>query len=397
MKRALVWGIPGNVFFLGLVSFFTDISSEMTLTLLPLFLVNVLGVGVGIVGIIEGIGESTALLFRIISGYASDFLGKRKPLTVLGYGLSSFAKPFLYFATSWGMVLGIRFADRLGKGIRVAPRDALVADSTPLNIRGKAFGVHRALDTYGAMVGLVLAAIIVFLLQGWEIPLYRFTYQMLVLIAIPFGFLALFILIFFVKEPPKTFRLSSPLKIGLDLRFKLFLFIIALFSLARFSDAFFILRAQDLGYSPFHILLLLVMFNLIYATISAPAGVLSDRLGRKGVIIFGWLLCGLIYLGFAQPLFPLLIILLFALYGLYYGITEGVIRAFVADLVTEERRGSAYGLYHGVAGFMALPASIIAGYLWQKISPQTPFLFGSGLILLSTICLFILIKETKKV
>ena len=406
-ERKRVFGLNPNIFFLGLVSFLTDVSSEMVFTLLPLFLANVLGAATVIIGFIEGLTESTASLVRILSGWLSDKLGKRKSLAIIGYGLSTLAKPFMYVATTWGVVLGVRFTDRLGKGVRTAPRDALVADSVSTEERGKGFGIHRAMDTFGAALGLVVAAVVVFLLQRGTLELARGTYQWLVLIGIVPAVLALFMFLF-VQESKRgsspqysDLKASQPYldissqaaKAGFDNRFKLFLGIMFLFTLGNSSDAFLILRAQNLGNSVLYILLMLILFNVVYATLSTPAGVLSDRLGRRRVIVLGWLIYALTYFGFALASTSWQVWLLFASYGVYYGLAEGVARAFVADLVPEERRGTAYGLLHGIVGGTLLPASVIAGWLWQAISPAAPFYFGAGLASLAMLGLLTLVRE----
>ena len=388
-KRLL--GVPPNIFFLGLVSFLTDVSSEMTLTILPLFLTSVLGVGPAIIGLIEGIAESTATTLRVFSGWLADRTKKRKALTVVGYTLSSLAKPFLYFATTWGMVLGVRFTDRLGKAVRTAPRDALVASSSAPLEMGRGFGFQRALDSYGAVVGLALAALAVFLAQRTAPDLTRASYQKLVLIGIIPAFLAPLLLLWKVKEPPSAPPTEKPTSHqGLSGRFKLFLAIMVVFALGRFSDAFLILRAHDLGLSPFYILVVLAMFNLVYAGTSLPSGVLSDRLGRKAVLLMGFAVYALIYLGFAQATAPWQVVFLFVAYGLYYGATEGVGRAYVADLVPERSRGTAYGFYHGAVGLAALPASLLAGLLWQAIDPAAPFYLGASLAAAAMAGLFLL-------
>jgi len=401
MKLKQFFGLNPNVFFLGLISFLTDVSSEMIFTLLPLFLSNVLRAPITIIGLVEGTAESIASLLRIFSGWLSDRLEKRKSLTILGYGLSTLAKPFMYLATTWGIAFGVRFTDRVGKGIRTAPRDALVADSLTPEQRGKGFGLHRAMDTFGAVVGIISAVVVVFMCQGENWALARGTYQQLVLIGVIPAVVALFIF-FFVREPKReTSRgvSSTAKRSGLlsdfDKRFKIFLGIIFLFTLGNSSDAFLILRAQYLGNSVLYILLMLVLFNFIYASVSIPAGMLSDKLGRKKVIHVGWLVYAFVYLGFAlaSPGAAWQLWLLFALYGVYYGIAEGVTRAFVADLVPAEKRGTAYGLFHGVVGITLLPASLIAGWLWQTINPAAPFLFGAGLTFLAMIGLLVLIKE----
>jgi MFS family permease len=402
LERKRIFGLNPNVFFLGLVSFFTDVSSEMIFTLLPLFLANILGVAAVVIGFIEGVAESTASLLKIFSGWLSDRLGQRKSLAFIGYGLSTLAKPFMYIATTWGLVLGVRFADRLGKGVRTAPRDALVADSVSAGQRGKAFGLHRAMDTSGAALGLVAAAVVVFLLQKGALQLTLNTYQWLVLIGVVPAVLALF-MFFFIREAKKGSNQQSQsecltespqgIKAGFDNRFKIFLGIMFLFTLGNSSDAFLILRAQNLGNSVIYILLMLIIFNIVYSAISIPAGILSDKLGRRRIIVLGWFLYALAYLGFAVASASWHIWLLFALYGVYYGLAEGVARAFVADLVPEDRCGTAYGLFHGVVGITLLPASIIAGWLWQAISPAAPFYFGAGLSFLAMIGLVALVRE----
>ena len=405
-----IFGLSPNVFFLGLVSFFTDISSEMIFTLIPLFLANVLGAAPVIIGFVEGVAESTASLVKIFSGWLSDKLGKRKSMAVIGYGVSTLAKPFMYIASTWGMVLGIRFADRLGKGVRTAPRDALVADSTFDEERGKSFGFHRAMDTSGAALGLIIAAAVVFLLQRGTLELARDTYQLIVLIGIIPAVLALFVF-FFIRDVKKDSasqscpghgsamtRANSGISPqcqdkGFDTRFRLFLGIMVLFTLGNSSDAFLILRAQNMGNSVLYILLMLILFNAVYAALSTPAGIVSDKLGRRRVIILGWLIYAITYLGFAMASASWQIWLLFASYGVYNGLAEGVARAFVADLVPEDRRGTAYGLFHGVVGVALLPASLIAGWLWQTFSPAAPFYFGAVLAFLAMLGLLMLVRE----
>jgi len=401
VKAKQIFGLNPNVFFLGLVSFLTDVSSEMIFTLLPLFLLNVLGVATTVIGLIEGVADATASLFRILSGWLSDRLGKRKGLTILGYGLSTAVKPLMYIASTWGMVLGVRFCDRMGKGVRTAPRDALVADSVTSGQRGKAFGLHSAMDTFGAMVGIISAAVVVFLWQGGRsLELSRAIYQQLVLIGIIPAVIALFIF-FFIKEPERSPAPQSSIPIGrmrkltfgLDKRFWIFLGIIFLFTLGNSSDAFLILRAQNLGNPVLTILLMLVLFNFVYASLSTPAGILSDKLGRRRIILLGWLIYTLVYLGFAMASVSWQVWLLFGFYGVYYGLAEGVARAFVADLVPEEKRGTAYGLFHGIVGVTLLPASLIAGYLWQVVNPAAPFFFGAIMAFLAMIGFLVLVKE----
>ena len=402
-KRLL--GLSRNIFFLGIVSFLTDVSSEMIFTLLPLFLLNVLRVGTPVIGLVEGIAEGTASLLKVGSGWLSDRLGRRKGLTLIGYSLSTVAKPFLYIATTWGAAGGVRFADRVGKGIRTSPRDALVADSAPAGEMGRSFGFHRGMDTAGAVVGLAVAALVVYLVQRGGLELTRDAFQTVVLVGVVPAFLAVLILAVFVRERSTSGAASKGLSSaqdlgcqpaaqrGMDGRFKLFLVTVVLFTLGNSSDAFLILRAQNVGFSVVEVLLLFVGFNVVYALASLPAGLVSDRLGRKGLIIAGWSIYALAYLGLGLASAAWHVWLLFTLYGLYYGVAEGVSRAFVADLVPPERRGTAYGLYHTAVGLSLLPASLIAGWLWHVMGPEAPFYFGAGMAAIAVLSLVLLIRE----
>jgi MFS family permease len=397
-----VWGLSPNVFFLGIVSLLNDISSEMIFTLIPLFLYNVLKVPTVIIGLVGGLSEGVDAISRIFSGWFSDKVGRRKPLAVLGYGIATVSKPFMYLATNWGIVLASRFSDRIGKGIRTSPRDALVADSVLAGERGKGFGLHRAMDTSGAVLGLAIAAIIIYRVQGGELQLGLESYHWLVLVGIIPAVLAMLVLLIFVKDrgrKPSSASsdynglVASRPAAGFDARFKIFLAIVALFTLGNSRDFFVILRAQDLGAPLIHVTLMLVLFNVTYAVTSLPVGMMSDHLGRRGVITLGWFIYALIYLGFALATELWHVWLLFAGYGVYYGITEGVARAFVADMVPEHRRGTAYGLYHGVVGLALLLASLLAGWLWQTLSPAAPFYCGAGLAFLAMLCMTTLVKE----
>ncbi|MEE8618706.1 MAG: MFS transporter [Dehalococcoidales bacterium] len=400
-KQGRVLGLNPNVFFLGMVSLLTDVSSEMIFTLVPLFLSNVLGATTTIIGFIGGLSESIDAIFRIFSGWFSDRVGKRKSLAVFGYSISTIAKSFMYLAASWGSVLAIRFSDRVGKGIRTSPRDALVADSVSAEERGKGFGLHRAMDTFGAVLGLAIAVIIIYLVQGGGLQLNLETYRWLVLVGIVPAVLAVLVLVIFVRErerKPSPGSSHGGLTLhkvsgSFDTRFKVFLAIMVVFTLGNSSDFFVILRAQNLEAPLIHVVLMLVLFNATYMATSLPAGMLSDRLGRRRVITMGWFIYALVYLGFALTTDLWQMWLLFAAYGVYYGVVEGVARAFVADLVTEEKRGTAYGLYHGVVGLTLLPASLIAGWLWQAISPAAPFFFGTALAFLAMLGIMALIRE----
>ena len=385
-----------NIWFLTIGSFLTDVSSEMLTNLIPLFLYNVLGVQTSIIGLIDGIAETTASLVKIYSGALSDRLGKRKTLTVLGYALSTISKPFLYFATAWEWVLGVRFSDRVGKGVRTAPRDALLADSTKSTQRGLAFGLHRAGDTAGAFVGLGIAALIIWLTQSGAAELTRRTFQDVVLASIIPAILAVLILAVGVKEIATARKESANLPSlkwkSFDKRFRAFLIVVIIFTLGNSSDSFIILRGQNRGLSVLQIMGMLMTFNAIYATLAGPLGSLSDRVGRRKLMLVGWTIYGLVYLGFALSHTGMEIWILYAIYGIYYALTEGVAKALVADIVPQEQRGTAYGLFNAAIGFSALPASLVAGVLWQVISPAAPFVFGASLALIAGFLLMTWVK-----
>ncbi|GAC1473867.1 MAG: MFS transporter [Isosphaeraceae bacterium] len=388
--------LPRNVWVVTLTSFLTDVSSEMLTTLLPLYLKDVLGARMVAIGLVEGVAETTASLLKVGSGWVSDRSGRRKGLAVSGYALSSVAKPFLLLANSWAWVLCIRFAERVGKGVRSAPRDALVADSTEAGQRGLAFGIHRAGDTAGAVVGLLVALAVAWSMERGALVLSPFVFQTLVVLGILPAALAVIVLAVGAREP----RAAHPARpspkgtsLPFDRRFKAFLLISIVFNLGNSSDAFLVLRAQSAGLSVVGILAMMISFNLVYALASGPAGALSDRIGRKRVIVAGWLIYALIYAGFGSVESGAGIWGLMALYGLYHAATEGVAKAYVADLVPPEARGTAYGLYHAAIGFSALPASLIAGILWQGLGPwaglgpSAPFYFGSVSALAASIAL----------
>jgi MFS family permease len=397
--------LPRNVWVLGVTSFLTDVSTEMIINLLPLFLANVLGAGTAVVGLIEGLAESTASLFKVFSGWLSDKLGRRKWLTVAGYGLSTLVKPLLYVAASWPWVLGVRFADRVGKGIRTAPRDALIADSTGEGQRGLSFGLHRAMDTAGAFCGLLIAAAVVWSMQAGGGVLQRATFQTVVLLSILPAALAVLVLIVGTREVRGRTEGTKPPSLtlqGFDARFRGFLLIVLLFTLGNSSDAFLVLRAQERGLSVLAVMGALLALNLTYTIVSGPAGVLSDRIGRRRVIVSGWLLYGVVYLGFALAGAGWQVWLLYAVYGVYYGVTEGVARALVADIVRPEQRGTAYGLFNAVVGVTAFPASLFAGLLWQGsgawegFGPSAPFLFGAALALLAALLMTVWLPRLKE-
>jgi MFS family permease len=396
--------LPINVWIVTATSFLTDISSEMIVNLVPLFLANVLNAGTAVIGLIEGLAETTASLMKIYSGALSDKLGKRKWITVIGYGLSTIAKPFMYLAETWAEVLGVRVADRLGKGIRTAPRDALVAGSIDEKQRGLAFGLHRAGDTAGAFIGLMIAAVIVWLTQAGAADLSRKTFQIAVLVSIVPAVLAVLVLAIGAHDVPTDKKSNVPILSlkGMDNRFKIFMLVLVLFTLGNSSDAFIILRAQERGLDVLQIMLMLMTFNFIYASLSGPLGALSDKIGRQRLIISGWIAYSLVYLGFALSRTGWQIWTLFGLYGIYYAAAEGSAKALIADLVPDERRGTAYGLYNAAIGLTAFPASALAGLLWQGafgwqgFGAAAPFFFGAGLALLAGILFWRLVPVKRQ-
>lgn len=383
-----------NVKALSLVSLLRDLASEMLVHLVPLFLVGGLGVRTVHVGLIEGIADATASLSKVLAGGLSDRLGRRKGFALFGYGLSAASVPVLAVAAGWPMVLLARFGDRLGKGLRTAPRDALIADSVSERRRGSGFGLHRAADTAGAMLGLLAAMAVIWSRQGADAELEVQTFRVVAAWAIVPAVAAVVVLWVGVRDvrPARSAGAGTPLS-GMDPRYRRFLVVVCLFALGNSSDAFLIVRSQAAGFPVLRVLAMVAVFNLVYAAAAFPAGSLSDRMDRRRLMVVGWVLYAAVYVGFAFGE-GRVFWALWALYGVYYALTEGVARALVADLVPESgRRGGAFGLYHSAVGVTALPASVIAGVLWQGVGswagfgPAAPFLLGAGLALLAALML----------
>jgi MFS family permease len=388
--------LPRNVWAVSLTSFFMDISSEMVINVLPLVLVA-LGMSKMSIGVIESVAEGGASLVKVFSGWLSDKLQARKWLAVAGYALSALAKPFFYFANTWGAVAGARWADRVGKGVRTAPRDALVADSIDERHRGLAFGFHRAADTGGAFLGLLITLLVIWLTQKGAAELNLSTFQVIVLISLIPAALAVLSLAIGAKEVPVTKVRERPRFMfkGLGKRFALLMLMCGLFELGNSSDSFLVLRAQDTGLSTIGVIGGLLLFNLVYALVSTPAGSLSDRVGRKRVIIGGWIFYAIVYAGFGLAHTGWQIWGLYVLYGLYYATAYGTTRALVADIVPPELRGTAYGTYSLVIGLLDLGASVIAGALWDWLGAPAPFLFGGALALIAALLMaFAMPKST---
>lgn len=401
-SRRKIWGLHPNVFFMGMTSLLTDVSSEMVFNLIPFYLTNVLKAPMTIVGVVGGVSEGADAFFRMLSGWFSDKIGKRKILAVSGYSISTVAKAFLYLASNWGGVLAVRFSDRLGKGVRTSSRDALIADSISSDERGRAFGLHRAMDTSGAFLGLLIAVLVVWLVLGANAQeLTRGVFQGLAWGCIIPGVIAVVLLQIFVREMKREqapgvatrFPLSGVRKL-FNTRFWIFIAILGVFSLGSMPHNYFvIMRAQDLGAPCLQVLLMLVLFNAIYAVAALPMGIMSDKLGRRRLLALGWFIYAVVYVGFALSSTIWHVWLAFACLGIYYAIIEGVSRAFVADLAPAELRGTAYGLYHSVVGICVLVGSIIGGVVWKYISPAATFYFGAGLAFLAMLGIVTFIKE----
>src|SRR5216683_5635554 len=368
--------IPGSVWALGLVSLFMDLSSEMIHALLPLYLVTVLGASTLTVGFIEGVAEATASITKVFSGALSDYLGKRKLLAAIGYGLAAFTKPIFPLATTVSWVVAARFIDRIGKGIRGAPRDALVADLTPADLRGTAFGLRQSLDTAGAVLGPLMAIVFMAALAN--------NFTAVFWIAVVPAFVSLAIIVFGVCEPerpPDTRAVRAPFSRSelarLDAAYWVLVGVSAIFTLARFSEAFLLLRAQSVGLALTVVPVVMVVMNIVYTFSAWPAGALSDSFGRYGVLTAGFALLVLadLVLAFGNSVTTVMIGV--ALWGLHMGLTQGLLAAMVADTAPPELRGTAFGMFNLVSGIALLAASIIAGALWDTIGPGGTFFAGA--------------------
>ncbi len=376
-----------NIILLGIVSLLTDISSEMVYPVLPIYLVSRLGASPAVLGLIEGIAESLASLVKVFSGYFSDKIKSRKPFTIFGYLSSTLGKFFLYASTGWGYVLFGRIIDRFGKGIRTAPRDALIADSSKEGKMGAAFGLHRVMDTIGAVTGVFLAYFFITRFKGNIRDIFLFS-----LIPAALGV----ILLFFVKEKKAKKEISTnKLRFnwrGLDKRLKLFLVFTFIFTLGNSSNQFLLLRAQNLGNPLAKVILFYLVYNITYVLISYPAARLSDKIGRKKLLVLGYFFYGLVYLGFAVNTKPEIFWVLFSVYGLYIGFTEGVEKALIADISPINLRATTMGLHATLVGIGLLPASLLAGILWKSLGPQAPFYFGSFMGLIASFGLWFILK-----
>ena len=386
--------LSGNVFALSVVSLLNDASSEIIYPLLPAFLAVTLGASPSVIGLIEGFAESVSSLLKLFSGYLSDKFEKRKLLAFAGYSLSGLIRPLLAFATTWQQVLILRVTDRTGKGIRGAPRDALIADSIPPEKRGLAFGFHRAADHLGAVVGPIIGFVLLYLWATNPNAPTADDYSRIFLVAAIPAILSLFVLFFFVKEDTKEKiekeKNITPINLSLkefDGNFKRFIVIIALFTFSNSTDAFLLLRAEQTGIAPFILPLLWVFLHISKVIFSLIGGDLSDKIGRKKLIFSGWIIYALVYLGFAFVSEAWQTWVLFFIYGAYFGLTEGVEKALVADLVEPEKRGTAFGFYNLAFGITVFPASIVFGALWTNFGAETAFLISAGISIIAAFLL----------
>jgi MFS family permease len=376
--------LPFQIYALGAVSFLMDVASEMVYPLLPLFLVGSLGVGKEIVGLIEGIAEATANLSKVVSGRLSDRAATRKPFLLAGYGLPFFARPLLALATSPWYVLSFRSLDRLGKGIRTAPRDALIAENASKEMYGRAYGLHRAMDSFGATLGPLIAVLL--------LPSLGF-HTIFWLSMIPAA-LCVVVILTIVKEKPVEpkpllpfhFKNYSPVYLR-------FLLVSGVFTLALSSNAFLLLKLIEVGFSDTQSAFIYALYNLSYALIAYPLGALADAIGRKRLVAWSLTLYGLVYLGFGFASQAWLVVVLFFIYGVYSAGFEGSSRAYLAELIPSEEKASAIGLYHTVNGLLLLPASFIFGWLWQNVSARAAFLTSASLALLAALLFIVLLRQ----
>ena len=380
-----------NVVLLGLVSFFSDISAEMVYPIIPLYLSAAFGATPALIGLIEGIAESLASLLKVFSGYITDKFGKKKPIAFIGYAAGLVYKVALILAGSWGGVLGARVIDRVGKGIRTAPRDVMVCDSADGNNLGKAFGVHKALDMAGSAIGIFISYLL--LEKAGKTAAYKELFTISIIPAI-LGLL----MFFFIKEKrthadaKKREPFWQNIK-KLDGQLKLYLFVAFSFTLGNSSNAFLLLRAKSVGFDDNNVILLYLIFNLTASILSIPLGRLSDRVGRKKLLVAGYFVFSAVYLGFAFASSQFTIIIVFVLYGFYSAMITGVERAFIAEISPVDLKGSMLGLHSTIVGIALLPSSVIAGLLWVRFGASSPFLFGSVMSLLAAFILLLFMKN----
>jgi len=389
-KKSFLRGFTRNIIIVGFVSLFTDLSSQMIFPLIPLYLIS-LGAGAWVVGLVEGAAETTASLLKVFSGYWSDKIKRRKPFVFVGYSLSSITKPLFALTTSWPFILFVRVVERIGKGIRDAPRDAIVAESADASVRGKAYGFQRAMDGLGSVSGAALAFILLPLMGFKSIFLFAF---------LPGVIAVLCVLLIKEERRPLTIKKQKTESFQVSLKrlpwnLKLFVIISTIFALGNFGYAFLLLKAKNIGFTDENAILLYVLFYVVYSLFTIPAGILSDKKGRKPVLMVGYVLFSATAIGLILTSQIYAIIILFVTYGIFFAMIDGVQRAFVVDLAPPNLKGTALGTFHTFTGIVALPGGFILGLLWDKISPQATFIFAF-LLSICSLVLFIFVKNTKQ-
>ena len=386
-----------NVIYLGLTSLFVDISSEMIFTVMPIFLKNVLGASYAIVGFIDGISEITANILKYVSGEISDFIQKRKLLTIIGYSFSAISKIFFALANSWPFVLVFRVFDRVGKGIRTSPRDALIKESVPAEETGKWFGFHRSMDTAGAFIGVFLSIVILYYLTNFQHFNLEKTIRTILFFSVIPAFIGI-IFLFLVKEPKST-ELTTKKNLfefkSFSKNYYLLILIFSLFSLGNISYSFYLLKAQTLIQSIYFLPILYLIYNLFYMLSSYPAGKLSDKIGREKVLIFGFLLLFFVLLFMAYLNSLILLFPIFAFLGITAGIYDGTSKAFISDLIKKEVSGGAFGFYYMITGICTLIGNSLFGFIWDRIGNQVSFLISAIIILIATLTFFFLRNRLK--
>jgi len=382
-----------NVFFLGLVSFFADISAEMVYPIIPLYLTSVFGTTPALIGVIEGIAESIASLLKVFSGYITDKYKKKKPIAFIGYATGFLYKTALIFASSWIGVFGARVIDRIGKGIRTAPRDVMVCESADKNRMGTAFGIHKALDMAGSAIGIIIAYLLLTSTPG------NFNYKKIFFLSMIPALLSLAIFPF-IKEKKKKPVVSKREPFWknmkkLDSQLKLYLLVAFLFTLGNSSNAFLLLRAKNVGFNDTTVILLYLIYNVTASLLAIPLGRRSDKVGRKRLLVLGYIVFSIVYFGFAIAYNKTFMILLFILYGVYTAMIAGVERAFIAEISPQELKGTMLGLHSTIVGIALFPASAIAGILWTTFGAKSPFIFGACLSLIAAVILLVFLKGGK--
>ncbi len=393
-----------NVWWLGITSFFTDISSEMIFPVMPFFLKNILDAPFAVIGLIDGAADAASSILKYVSGWISDKFEKRKTLTLIGYSISAISKLFFWLATSWVMVLVFRILDRIGKGIRTSSRDALIAESISETERGKYFGLHRTMDTAGAVIGVLIAGLILYWFSKLDALGNVFNYDKVIRLILFLSFIpaliGVIVLSIFVKDIVKKFSASKQKLFnfyGFSSKFYLGIFILGLFSFGNISYSFFLLKAQNIGLAIFLVPLAYLIYNLAYALFSFPAGKLSDKIGRIKILIISFFVFGITLIGFAIVKNNFFIFPLFILYGAFIGINDAVIKAFISDISDQSRLGESFGFYYMLTGFLTFIGNLIFGVLWDKAGNQTPFIWASIFVFISTVLLGYFFKSHSQI